>query len=324
MTKQTALKLSLNKDLSMTGAMTVFLLIVFGALHPLEIHAQSPTPAANKLEFEVASVRQNKSDGKASMNVDPTPGDTFVLTGGLYSARNIVLVQYIAFAYKLTNKQLQSVVSQIPWTAEDRLDIEARAEGNPTKDQYRLMMQSLLADRFKMAVHFETRQVPVYVLVLAKPGKLGPQLRMHQANDTVCTTPPAIPAPGAARAPMPAEAERFPGKCGGIMRMAPSVPGRIKEGGRDVGMALIAAILTGVGVIDRPMLDRTGIKGNVDFNIEWRLAPENLTHGVEFHPDESAPPFNEALKEQLGIKMVPQKGPVDFFLIDHLEHPSAN
>jgi hypothetical protein len=75
-------------------------------------HAQSPVasisplPKEGKLEFEVASVRQNKTDGKASMNVDPTPGDSMISTGGLYSARNIVLVQYIAFAYKLTNRQL--------------------------------------------------------------------------------------------------------------------------------------------------------------------------------------------------------------------------
>lgn len=119
-------------------------------------HAQSPMavpPSANvgkRLEFEVASVRPNKSDNKGFMNVNPTGGDNFTPTGGLYVARNIVLVSYISFSYKLTMKQLQSVVSQVPWITEDRFDIEARAEGNPTKDQYRQMMQSLLADRFKL------------------------------------------------------------------------------------------------------------------------------------------------------------------------------
>jgi uncharacterized protein (TIGR03435 family) len=141
------------------------------------------TAAGGKLSFEVASVRQNKTNDKPSMNVDPTTFESFSPTGGLYSARNIVLVQYIAFAYKLNNKQLQSVVSQVPWTMTTRFDIEARGEGNPTKDQYRLMMQSLLAERFKLTVHFETRQVPVYGLVLAKPEKLGPQLRVHQPDD---------------------------------------------------------------------------------------------------------------------------------------------
>jgi uncharacterized protein (TIGR03435 family) len=288
-------------------------------------HAQSPVasisplPKEGKLEFEVASVRQNKTNDKASMNVDPTPGDSMVSTGGLYSARNIVLVQYIAFAYKLTNRQLQSVVSQVPWVSEDRFDIEARAEGNPTKDQYRLMMRSLLADRFKMAVHFETRQVPVYGLVLAKPGKLGPQLRLHRADDPVCATSPAV-----TRGPFPADAEGFPEFCGGPVNMKPSAPGRMKDGGRDVPMSRFAAILTGVGVVDRPMMDQTGLQGTVDYSLEWIQVAANVPFGAEFHPDESAPTFEEALKQQLGIKMVSEKGSVDFFIVDHVEHASEN
>jgi uncharacterized protein (TIGR03435 family) len=282
-------------------------------------NAQSPTAAGGRLEFEVASVRQNKSNDKASMNVDPTSGDGMVPTGGLYTATNIVLAQYIAFAYKLTNQQLRSMVSQVPWVSEDRFDIEARAEGNPTKDQYRLMMQSLLADRFKMAVHFEMRQIPLFALVLAKPGKLGPQLRLHRADDPVCTTPAA-----ALRGPAPVDAEGFPERCGGPQSMKPSVPGRMKSGGRDVPMARIAAILTGVGGVDRPMVDQTGLQGTVDYSLEWIQVAANVPFGAEFHPDESAPTFEEALKEQLGIKMVSEKGSVDFFIVDHVEHPSEN
>jgi uncharacterized protein (TIGR03435 family) len=277
------------------------------------------TAAGGKMSFDVASVRQNKTINKASMNVDPTSGNEMVPTGGLYSARNIVLAQYIAFAYKLTNRQLQSVVSQVPWVSEDRFDIEARAEGNPTKDQYRLMMQSLLADRFKMAVHFETRQVPLYGLVLAKPGKLGPQLRLHRADDPVCTTPADV-----LRGPAPVDAEGFPERCGGPQGMNPSIPGRMKSGGRDVPMSRFAAILTGVGVVDRPMVDQTGLQGTVDYSLEWMQVAANVPFSAEFHPDESAPTFGEALKEQLGLKMVSQKGPVDFFVVDHVEHASEN
>jgi uncharacterized protein (TIGR03435 family) len=303
---------------------------VIGVFDAPETQAQSSTaaqlPSATKvkLEFEVASVRQNKTNDKASMNVDPTPGDNFVATGGLYSARNIVLAQYIAFAYKLTNKQLQSVVSQVPWSTEDRFDIEARAEGNPTKDQYRMMMRALLADRFKLSVHTETRQVPMYGLVLAKPGKLGPQLRMHRVDDPVCSTPPAPPAAGSARSPIPVDGEGFPEFCGGPVGMKPSAPGRMKSGGRNVPMARFAAIETGVGVVDRPMVDQTELKGTVDYNLEWIQVAANVPFGAEFHPDESAPTFEEALRQQLGIKMVPQKGPIDFFIVDHIEHPAEN
>jgi uncharacterized protein (TIGR03435 family) len=327
MAEPTALKQDSCKGLlllvSVSGAIT--LPATIGILYAPAGHAQSPVasisplPKESKLEFEVASVRQNKTNDKASMNVDPTPGDGMVPTGGLYAARNIVLVQYIVFAYKLTDRQLQSVVSQVPWVSEDRFDIEARAEGNPTKDQYRLMMQSLLADRFKMAVHFETRQVPLYGLVLAKPGKLGPQLRLHRADDPVCTTPTA-----ALRGPAPVDTEGFPERCGGPQSMKPSVPGRMKSGGRDVPMSRFAAILTGVGVVDRPMVDQTGLQGTVDYSLEWMQVAANVTFGAEFHPDESAPTFEEALKEQLGLKMVSQKGPVDFFVVDHLEHASEN
>lgn len=301
------------------GARVVMLVVVAVGLAASVVLGQVASTSGGKMAFEVASVRQNKTDGKASMNVDPTSGDSFAATGGLYSARNIVLVSYISFAYRLTNKQLQSVVSQVPWVMEERFDIEARAEGNPTKDQYRAMMRSLLEERFKMAAHFETRQVPVYGLVDVKPGQVGPQLRLHRADDAVCSAPPT-----AARAPFPADAEGFPEFCGGIVRMKLSAPGRMKGGGRDVSMALIVSNLAGVGVVDRPMADETGLKGNVDFSLEWRLAAENVPSGQEFHPDEDAPTFADALKEQLGLKMVPQKGPVEFFVVDHVERPSEN
>ena len=136
------------------------------------------TPAGQKtvgsnLAFEVASVRQNKSDEKPYMNVSPVLGDSPVSTGGLYSGRNIPLIQFISFAYNLTQVQLQSVVSQVPWTAEDKFDIEARAAGDPDKAGYRLMMQSLLADRFKLLVHRENRQVPIYGSFWRSPENSG-------------------------------------------------------------------------------------------------------------------------------------------------------
>jgi uncharacterized protein (TIGR03435 family) len=299
---------------------TLILLIgaIAASLPTMAAHESfAQTPPTGKLEFEVASVRQNKSDGKSSMNVDPTSGDSFTPTGGLYLAKNIVLVSYISFAYKLTNKQLQAVVSQAPWTAEDRFDIEARAAGEPTKDQYRSMMQSLLADRFKMAVHFETREVPIYGLVLAKPGKLGPQLRLHQADDTVCSSPTTP-----TRGRIQSDPDGFPIFCGGPVGMKPSALGRMKEGGRNVPLARFAAITTRGA--DRPVVDQTGIKEPVDYYIEWQQVQANVPFGVEFHPDESAPTFDEALRQQLGLKLVSQKGPIDFFVVDHIEHPSEN
>jgi uncharacterized protein (TIGR03435 family) len=295
---------------------------------PTSIGLKSSVPewqmaGGGTMSFEVASVRQNKTGGKSSMNVDPTNGDHFTPTGGLYVAKNIPLAEFVAFAYKLTNRQLGTFESQVPWSLNDLFDIEARADGNPTKDQYRLMMQSLLADRFKMAIHFETREVPVYALVLAKSGRLGPQLRLHRADDPRCDT--NAPAPKPERGRFAADADGFPlAACEATVQMVPSAPGRLKGGGRDIPMTLLADKIGGSGVIDRPVVDETGIRGNVDYSLEWQLAAANLVPGQAFNPDESAPSIDQALKQQLGIKLVSKKGPAEFFVVDHLEHPSPN
>ncbi len=253
--------------------------------------------------------------------MDSTLGDGPVADGGLYLAKNIKLIQFIAFAYKLTQVQLQSVVDQAPWTAEDRFDIEARAEGNPTKDQYRLMMQSLLADRFRLAAHYETRVLPVYKLVLDKPGKLGPQLRLHLADDPVCASKKDNPID---YQNLKVDQQGFPEVCGGPLGMVPSSAGRMRSGGRNVPIARFAAVETGVGSVDRPMVDHTGIEGNVDYVLEWERVFSNAGPGIQFESDDSALTFQGALKAQLGIKMVSGKEPVQVFLIDHIEHPTPN
>src|SRR5579872_793820 len=138
------------------------------------VSAQPAQPG--RLAFDVASVKSNKSDAPPDSNFPLNSGDFYTPNGGLFSARNFPLVTYIFFAYKLQGNQGQSLVQQLPgWVMTDRFDIQARAEGNPTKDQMRLMMRSLLAERFKFAVHTETREVPEIAFVLARPGSTGPQ-----------------------------------------------------------------------------------------------------------------------------------------------------
>jgi uncharacterized protein (TIGR03435 family) len=278
------------------------------------------TAAGGTLSFDVASVRPDKSDAGGNANVDLLPGDTFLPTGGIYRASNIGLPQLIGFAYKLPINQLITLVEQVPWLGETRYDIEARVSGNPAKDQYRLMMQSLLADRFKLAVHGETRISPVFELRLVKPGKLGPKLRLHSATDAICLSPPQIP-PSTPNV----DNDGFPLFCGQPSRIKSSKPGGLHFGGRDVTMAQIATspmrVMADVG---RPLVDQTGIKGSVDFTIEWALAARNVADPSKFHPDESLPDFNEALSHQLGLKLVSGKGPVEFFIIDHVEPPSGN
>ena len=132
------------------------------------------------MAFDVASVKQNKSGATTShSNVNFAPDGVFTPTGGLLTTTNLTLLNFIVFAYKTTGDQVQLLRPQLPnWATTDRFDIQAKVEGNPTKDQFRLMMQSLLADRFKLTIHYETRHLPAFALVL-KPGKTGPQLQPH-------------------------------------------------------------------------------------------------------------------------------------------------
>jgi uncharacterized protein (TIGR03435 family) len=272
--------------------------------------AQQPAAAAGKLvegrlEFEVASVRQNKSNDDGSMNVDPTLTDGPVSTGGLYLARNIKLIQFIAFAYRLTQIQLASVVSQAPWVADDRFDIEARAAGDPGKAQYRLMMQSLLADRFKLSVHFETREMPVFALIPLIPGEPAAKLQPR---------PDGVPCP-AHWVDFP---EGIPDTCG-IFGGGPG-DGRASIGGRGVTMAEIANALTQQGSqIERPILDQTGLTGKYDFVIVF-----TPPISAEYVRRIGGPTLEDALRDQLGLKMEATTGPVDVLVVDRIEKPTLN
>jgi uncharacterized protein (TIGR03435 family) len=223
------------------------------------------------------------------------------------------------FAYKLTPNQSDQVISQLPkWATSDRYDIEARAAGNPTKDRLRLMMQSLLAERFKLAVHDEAKQLPVLALVLDKPGKLGPQFRQHPDNEPCSNAPPSLAAQENGK--IPTVAGGFPEMCGAATSFPSTTAGRIRLGGRAMPMSMIATTFIGQG---RPIVDRTELTGKYDFMIEF--APQingALPPGVL--PDETGPTFLEALEEQLGLKLVPQTGLVDTIVINHVEQPSEN
>jgi uncharacterized protein (TIGR03435 family) len=220
------------------------------------------------------------------------------------------LIAYLRFAYKLGQGDLLDLPA---WVYNDGFDIEARAEGNPTKDQMRLMMRSLLASRFKVATHVERRARPVFDLVLAKKGKTGPSL---QPDDEACSAAPSVP-----------QLPQIP--CGSLGQIAASAPGRGRLGGRAVIISRIAAILTNPFTgVDRPVEDRTGLTGTFDFNLEWSLARDSAAPPDPSRnpplPEDSGPGFLEALREQLGLKLVSSKAPVDVLVVDGVEKPDEN
>ena len=175
------------------------------------------------------------------------------------------------------------------------------------------MMQSLLADRFKLAAHFEAKQQPVFALVIANPSKLGPQLRKDPESG------PCEPdaSPGAQTT-----LDGFPTRCGVIVPMKATAPGRVRFGARNAKMAFVAdwlISLAGSG-IDKPVIDQTGL-GHVDFTIEY--SPEGIAN-PNFKPDPNGPSFPEALKDQLGLKLVPEKAPIETLVIDPIQELSPN
>ena len=274
------------------------------------------------MAFDLASVKQTTT-APTSFNFPLGPGDVYIADGGLLKATNFPLSAYIMFAYKITNNQEQPFLFQLPkWVTTVHYDIDARKEGNPTKDQMRLMMQSLLADHFRLVVHYETRQVAVFALVMAKPGALGPLLEKH-ADDAPCPKVSLVPSPAPTNQPQPEFVDRrFPVPCEGILGMPPSTTGRVRSGARNVSMQLIASSLTGrLTGVDRPVVDRTGLTGTVDFAIEF--TPQ-VPPFAKFELDPSGPTFVQALEEQLGLRLEPQMGPLDLPVVDYIEPPVAN
>jgi uncharacterized protein (TIGR03435 family) len=282
--------------------------------------------AGGKMVFDTASVHESstaESPRRIGSNFPLGPGDVYIPNGGRFSAANLPLVVYILFAYKITDNQEQFLLPQLPgWATAARFDIQGTAQGNPTKDQMRLMMQSLLADRFRLAIHYETRQVPVFELLVDQPGALGPLLQRHP-DDSPCPTTFRSPSP---TDPPQTIDSRFPATCGGLMGMNPSAPGRFRAGARNVPMELIASSIPGgASGITRPVLDRTGLTGRFDFALEFSPQPDvPSATGANLQSDSTGPTFTEALKQQLGLKLQPATGSFHVLVIDNVEKPPAN
>jgi bla regulator protein BlaR1 len=283
--------------------------------------------AGGKMAFDAASVKLNKS-GDGGHNNLGQPGGHVAMT-------SVSLRQLMAQAYKFASlSDATNMILGMPdWASSERFDIQAEAPGNPTVDQKRLMLQSLLANRFKLAVHHETRQLPVYELAMARPGKLGPQIHPH-ADNTQCDDAPAgrtgaqqqSDSPSAARSPAETAAvalQQFP--CGRVVGglLGPNDRDQIRSGGRRVDMKTIAASLGGMEAMDHPILDRTGLSGVFDFTIEWNHQLQSISANPAL-VEASGLSLLEALRQQLGLTLKSTKGPVDVLVIDHVEQPSEN
>ena len=270
--------------------------------------------AGAPLPLDTASVQLAPSPGPGPKcfgtgPLGPSSNDGSGLHGFAFGYSNCSVSDYIEFAYKLwlAPSQEQSLSAQLPgWAVTDRFNIRLKGPGNATKDQKRVTMQSLLADRFKLSVHFETREMPVFALVPLIPGETGPKLQPHP-DGVPCPTPPVKDLP-----------EGIPPTCG--IFGGGHGDGRASIGGRDVTMAQIANALTQQdSEIDRPILDQTGLTGKYDFVIVFTPSISS-----QYLRQIGGPTFEEALRDQLGLKLEATTGPVDVLVIDRIKEPTLN
>jgi uncharacterized protein (TIGR03435 family) len=269
------------------------------------------TPASPA--FEVASVKPNKSG--ATIRRISMPADRF-------EATNVPLQTLIAVAYGEPGPPSESlpsnqIMSGPSWINTEPFDIAAKADGGvPTgpggSPQKLLMLQRLLAERFRLTVHHEAKETPIYVLVLARSdGRLGP--RLHR-SDVDCNAP-AVGSDANAAASTSAVAVS---SCGVLVG-----GGTMKVGGQTLStVSKEFARLT-----HRVVVDRSGLTGAFDFDLQFNpegVGSVTLRSTGDGAPAGDAPSLFTALQEQLGLKLESTTGPVDVLVIDHVEHPTED
>jgi uncharacterized protein (TIGR03435 family) len=269
--------------------------LLLGVCH---LYGQS---APARSEFEVASIKPNKSTDLRIM-VRAAPGGRFIAT-------NIPLQFLIEDAYHIKDFQLSGAP---PWLKSEHYDIDAKAEGNPAYDAMLPMVRTLLEDRLQLKFHRDSKEMPIYALTIAKTGKL------HEAEGE-CGPRPATPPP-------PPEPGKLPtAPCGGFFVF----PGRLS--GQKVAIGQLIDTLS--RFTNRVVLDKTGLSGKYDINLEYtpdqgqfQAPPGPPPPGMPPLPpiDPNGPSLFTAIQEQLGLKLESQKGPVEIMVIDHVERPSEN
>jgi uncharacterized protein (TIGR03435 family) len=301
----------LKRILAMPEICALLLLIFLWVTSAANLPAQSPSDSSDQPRFEVASVKQNKPTGSG-----PQYSVTATQPGGRLVATAVQLRGLITWAYQLKADEARLISGLPDWAKSESFDIEAQAEGNPSKEQMLLMLQSLMADRFKLALHHESREVPVYALVLAKAGKAGPQLQTHSESAPCIKLGPSqlVPTTDFGVIPPP------PPACGRF------ISGAHRVAGNDVTIDMLAANLGALSSMDRPVVNRTGLSGHFDLELGYETVRQQGSEVDLASPSDLSGPSSifTALQEQLGLKLEPTKGPVDVLVIDHVEQPSPN
>ena len=236
--------------------------------------------------FEVATIKPVEHDAKSGRFIVMQGTNRFV-------EKDYTLKLLIAAAYDLNPKAISGGPD---WMDSDHYDILALTPGEkrPSHDEQMAMLRTLLADRFQLTFHRESKEFSIYELQIAKGG-VKPGLRESKAAPS---DPPQL--------------------------ISTVYPQKLVLPARNATMTDFVSLLQRA-VLDRPVVDKTGLTGRYDFDLEW--APDETQFGgdVPVAPaDAPSPPFFTAIQQQLGLKLEATRGPIEALVVDKAERPSAN
>ena len=329
MMNRVTLRLSFVKKvaLALAGTAALAMPIVVGMMNLPRLRAQA-TP-----KFEVASIRlcdgsdpggRGKGGGRSGGGGAALSPDR--LTMGCQPVRSFIRTAYVDFADGHFNPMRRVPVEGGPgWIDSERYQITAKAEGTPGQNMMRgPMLLALLEDRFKLKVRRESREVPVYALIV---GKSGSKLQPLEEGSCVPFEFGKLPEPSG-------PGQKMPVFCGVRMLLRPTSGGPVKW---EVHGASLDELATALGIdLDRIVINKTGITGRFDFHMEF--APDEATAGLNSMrgPDgpvvtpgsasdpPGGPSIFTAIQEQLGLKLESAKGLREFLVIDRVEKPTEN
>jgi uncharacterized protein (TIGR03435 family) len=229
--------------------------------------------------FEVASIKAVAPGAVVRSSIEPTPGNLVM--------RSVGMVQLITWAYKIGQVRVSNI--ELAMAVKDRFDITAKAAGPAKSDDLRLMLQALLAERFKLKVHFETKTVSAFALVEAKGGH---KMTVSDAPDGNGVLPDNQPNRTALRA-------------------------------KNATLDQLTMFLS--GPLRTPVLDMTGLKGRYDFELDVTTLLAQRPAPSEGEQSDPISILQLALPQQLGLKLESRKMPVEMLVIDHIEKtPTQN
>jgi uncharacterized protein (TIGR03435 family) len=262
---------------------------------------QASQPAVAPLTFDIVSIRRNTSGSRQMIRQSSADTDEITMT-------NVPLALVVYYAYNINNENL---VSGLPdWAWSERYDVTAKVAPSDlatyrslANQQRAAMLQTVLADRCHLQVHRDSKDLPVYALIV---GNGGARLKQAPPNDSTAVTPKPSPNGFSHGATISATG-----------------PGELN--GNAATMADLALTLSNIESksLGRLVVDRTGLTGKYNFTLQTEPLPPAASDGEGTQQDAAAS-LIVALQQQLGLKLQPETAPTTYLVIDHMERPSPN